>query len=224
MQGLHHLVPCASGRSWTCLNFRQVTSDQQFSATIIFFCDEVVHRSYTSNPNTKFSGFAQEGKVELPRHSQGNREHPMVGVCFSFIRSIRLFLSFTYPKIFTWESLYHPWTDSRSKCLYGCRVRCLSTGLIACQERFTANPELSPKFFPLAIPRSYICLLSDSERCPYLLPSHWYGVLGSSLRQETWECLRWAEVLSLFRFQEFFSFQGAGGYCPRSELAFVEPV
>ena len=55
-----------------------------------------------------------------------------------------------------------------AKCLYGCSCPILSTEFVARQEWFTVNPELSPKFFPLAIPSLTIayCQIVIPNWCP----------------------------------------------------------
>lgn len=54
-----------------------------------------------------------------------------------------------------------------AKCLYDCSCPILSTEFVARQEWFTANPELSPRFFPLAIPSLTFAYCSNSELVSY---------------------------------------------------------
>lgn len=96
----------------------------------------------------------------------------------------------------------------------------MSTGVIACREGFTANPELSPKFVPTGYSESYICLLSDSE----LIPTNDERFLEVRFVKRLWNV---CDGQRRFRFSAFKSssvFKVLEGFRPRSELAFVEPA
>ena len=116
-------ILCTSGRIWTCLNLR------------------LEHWRPKLLPWGFIHDICQKAQLNKTVLQRGLDRCYTIGVVYSRVP--------LEVKVSTMREMLF---KAPAECLYGCFCPVLSTEFVARQEWFTVNPELSFKFFPLAIP------------------------------------------------------------------------